>query len=448
MLSQERSDHLTRIENDAPMGQMLRRYWIPACLSEEIAEPDGKPVRVRLLGEDLVAWRDTEGRVGLMDEHCPHRRSSLVLGRNEECGLRCLYHGWKFDVEGNLLDTPSEPTDSKLKEKVKHKAYPTRESGGFVWAYMGPAEKMPKLTPPPWSGDPAPSIATLKIHEEANWVQALEGVLDSAHSSSLHSSSILPAQEVHGSTEVKGAEFRITRPSEDKAPAIEVQFTDYGFRYAAIRKPIKNADESRYVRTTVYIAPFTGLIPPHDTFRSAQVFVPMDDYNTMFYFVAWSEAETLDQEKWRRDHCAVVGVDLDENYRKLRNLGNLYGQDRALMKAGDFSGIVGIPYQDMAMQESMGRIVDRSKETLGAIDIAVARLRTLLLASLSAFSEGADPIGVSDAIFPHADIKSFEGIVPIETSWRSLGVSPGETDRFRDKPMMTSAKQAGAQDAT
>src|SRR5580693_4385513 len=140
MMTSEENDLLCRVEGDAPMGQLMRRHWIPACMSEEVAERDGTPIRVRLLGEDLVVFRDSEGRLGVLDEYCPHRRASLALGRNEECGLRCLYHGWKIDVEGNVVEMASEPAESSLVQKVKMKAYPAREAGGLVWTYMGPAE--------------------------------------------------------------------------------------------------------------------------------------------------------------------------------------------------------------------------------------------------------------------------------------------------------------------
>src|SRR5690349_24869076 len=150
MMTAEENDLLCRVEGDAPMGQIMRRHWMPACLIEEVAEPDCPPLKVRLLGEDLVVFRDSDGRVGVIDEYCPHRRVSLAFGRNEECGLRCLYHGWKMDVEGKVLEMASEPKESALATKVKHKAYPAREAGGLVWTYMGPADTMPEFAPPAW----------------------------------------------------------------------------------------------------------------------------------------------------------------------------------------------------------------------------------------------------------------------------------------------------------
>jgi phthalate 4,5-dioxygenase oxygenase subunit len=430
MLTAEENELLCRVENGAPMGEMMRRHWVPACLSEEIAEKDGAPVRVRLFGENLVAFRDTNGRVGLIDEHCPHRRASLVFGRNEECGLRCLYHGWKFDVEGRAVDMPSEPAGSKLPERVRIKAYPTREAGGFVWAYMGPAELMPEFSPPPWARDGL-RVAIAKMHENANWAQALEGAIDSAHSSTLHSSNIRPGAGERTTTP-DGTLLTLTRPSNDKAPRIQVQPTGYGFRYAAIRKPIERADTHQYVRVSVFIAPFIVLIPPNALYSIAQVFVPMDDTNTMFYFLSFGENEIVETDAWRRRLGASVGVDLDDQYRKLRTVDNRFKQDRAAMKQGDFTGIYGIPNQDMAMQETMGPIADRTKEILSASDVAIVRFRQLMIEAVRRFQAGEAALGTEEPRLPIGEIKAFEGIVSKEVAWRSLGVSEREMAGYRE----------------
>ena len=182
MLTTAENELLCRVEGDAPMGRLMRRHWIPAALSEQLREPDGTPVRLRLLGEDLVAFRDTQGRLGVLGESCPHRKASLALGRNEECGLRCLYHGWKFDVDGNVLEMPSEPP-RRLPQKVKHKAYPVREAGGFVWVYMGPADKMPEFEASPWAPTPDAKVSIVRMDVYCNWAQIMEGQIDSAHSS-------------------------------------------------------------------------------------------------------------------------------------------------------------------------------------------------------------------------------------------------------------------------
>ncbi|KAA3630616.1 MAG: (2Fe-2S)-binding protein, partial [Proteobacteria bacterium] len=279
MMTAEENDLLTRVVGDAPMGQLMRRHWIPALLLEEVEKPDCKPVRVRLLGENLVVFRDSKGRLGALDELCPHRRASLVYGRNEECGLRCLYHGWKFDVDGNCVDMSSEPPGSTLKEKVKHKAYPVRECAGFVWVYIGPEDEPPEFQRPSFSPDDNTPVSILKIRVPSNWAQIMEGQIDSAHSSSLHSSDMVPARiDSAGATDSKWL-----RPSTDKSPRLVTQPTPFGFRYAAIRRPIKNAATDDYVRVTVYVAPFVALIPPNTSYNVASVLVPEDDENSFFH---------------------------------------------------------------------------------------------------------------------------------------------------------------------
>jgi phthalate 4,5-dioxygenase len=422
MLTQEENDLLTRVEGDAPMGQIMRRHWLPACMSEEVAEPDGAPVRFRLLGEDLVVFRDTQGRLGVLDEHCPHRRASLAFGRNEECGLRCLYHGWKMDVEGNVLEMASEPEGSRLKSTVKHKSYPVREGGGFVWVYMGARETMREFESPAWAPTPDTRISIVKMHTACNWAQVLEGSIDSAHSSSLHSSN-MPAMNVDSA---KATTTAWPRPSTDKSPRLQVQETEFGFRYAAIRKPILNPETHDYIRTTLFIAPFTVLIPPNDQYKLAQMLVPIDDDNAMFYWIAWHETKGIDQESWRKFCGAQVGIDLDADYRKIRTLENRFLQDRQAMKLGDFTGIKGIPAQDMAMWESMGPIVDRTKDYLGASDLAVAQFRRQMVAAAKRMREGGPAIGTAEPRIPQVKLASFEGIVPKKTDWRTLALSAEE----------------------
>jgi phthalate 4,5-dioxygenase oxygenase subunit len=422
MLTAEENDLLCRVEGDAPMGQLMRRHWLPACLSEEVAQPDGAPVRIRALGEKLVAFRDSSGRLGVLDEHCPHRRASLALGRNEECGLRCLYHGWKFDVEGNVLDMASEPPGTRMNDKIKQKAYPVREAGGFVWIYMGPPEEMPEFEPPPFAPTPNAKVSILKIHVPCNWAQILEGQIDSAHSSSLHSSDMVPANV----DAAKATDTTWLRPSTDKAPRMQCENTSYGFRYAAIRKPIHNSDSTDYVRVTVYVAPFTCLIPPNNAYNVASVIVPAGDLDTVFYFLAWSDGSKpgIDEQTWRRFNAAQVGVDLTADFHNIRTYENNYMQDRNAMKLGDFTGIRGIPNQDIAMWETMGRIADRSKDWLGTSDIAVARFRKLMVDAAIAMRDKKIALGQTQPHMAQATIASFEGIVPKTTDWRSLGTAP------------------------
>ena len=430
MLTPGDNDLLCRVEGAAAMGGIMRRHWLPVCMAEEVAEADGKPVRARLLGEDLVVFRDTEGRLGVLSEYCLHRRASLVYGRNEECGLRCLYHGWKFDVDGNVVDMPSEAPGAAQRLGKKTRAYPVREGGGFVWIWMGPKAEMREFEPPAWAPCPGMRYAIVKIWTECNWAQVLEGSIDSAHSSVLHSTNMPAAQDVYGSTATDSAWLR---PSNDKAPRLQFEPTDYGFRYAAIRKPIKNAETDLYVRTTLYIAPFTVLIPPNNQYNLAQMLVPIDDVNTMFYWIAWhpDPAKGISQEAWRRFCAAEVGVDLDANYRKKRNLRNDYLQDRAAMKRGDWTGIVGIPAQDMAMWESMGPITDRSQDHYGSSDLAVAQFRRMMVAAAKKFREGAPAFGTEKRV-RYVELASFEGIVPKSTDWRALSAARTEPEPARN----------------
>jgi phthalate 4,5-dioxygenase oxygenase subunit len=425
-MTPEENDLLCRVEGDAPMGQLARRHWNPVCLSEEVAEPDGTPLRARLLGEDLVVFRDSAGRLGVLGEYCPHRGASLVYGRNEEGGLRCLYHGWKFDVEGRALEMSSEPSASRLADHVMHVAYPVREAGGMVWIYMGPPETMPPFQRPAWAPNERCKVSIVKMHVAANWAQTLEGGIDSAHSSSLHSTE-MPSAQV---SRAEANEKVWLRPSADKAPRLQVERTGYGFRYAAIRRPIEKAETHDYVRITVYIAPFTALIPPNDQYNVAQMNVPIDDTNTWFYFIAWADpAENrgpgIDQAEWRRFCAAQPGVDLDANWRKLRNRDNHYQQDRAAMKAGDFTGIKGIPTQDMAMWESMGVIRPRTGDRLGASDVAIGQFRRQMADAARRFRETGEVIGRVEPV-SYASLKSFEGVVPKSADWRSFGVSEPE----------------------
>jgi len=420
MLTREENELLCRIEGDAPMGQLMRRHWQPVCLSEEVSEADGSPVRAKMFGEPLVVFRDTDGRVGVMDEFCPHRRASLFFGRNEECGLRCLYHGWKIDVEGNVIEMVSEPAESTMAQKVKHRAYPVEEWGGFVWAYMGPKETMPAFRPPQWAPTKDTRVSVAKAIVPCNWAQVLEGAIDSAHSSSLHSSDMVPARV--GSAEA--TEKTWLRPSTDKAPRLQVERAGYGFRYAAIRRPITNAAATDYVRSTVFVAPATALIPPNNKYNVANINVPRDDTSTAFYFIAWGHPHnTPDVEAWRKFLGQRVGIDLDATYRPLRGVDNDFWQDRNAMKAGNFTGITGFPNQDIAMWVTMGPIADRTNDRLGASDLAVVEFRKQMVAAVRDFVDGKPAIGTGDLAVP-AKVCSFQAIVPKTVDWKAYDAKP------------------------
>ena len=423
MLTPEENDLLCRVEGQAPMGQLMRRHWTPVCLIEEVSEPDGAPVKAQMFGEDLVVFRDTEGRVGVMGEYCPHRGASLVLGRNENCGLRCLYHGWKMDVQGQVLEMVSEPAASGMAQKVKHLAYPTQEWGGFVWTYMGPSETQPAFVPPAWAPTADTRVTIAKAIIPCNWAQILEGAIDSAHSSSLHSSDMVPARV----DTAKATDSMWLRPSTDKAPRMQIERAAYGFRYAAIRRPIHNAAVNDYVRSTVFVAPATALIPPNNLYNVANINVPMDDTHTAFYFIAWGHpAQTPETATWRKFLGQELGIDLDPQYRPLRTRDNHFWQDRAAMKAGNFTGITGFPNQDIAMWVTMGPIADRSHDRLGASDLAIVEFRKQMLDAVRAFQRGEPAIGtgVSAIAASPSPVVAFQAIVPKTTDWRAFTATP------------------------
>jgi phthalate 4,5-dioxygenase oxygenase subunit len=401
------------------MGQIMRRHWLPAALSEELTEHDGDPVRVRLLGENLVAFRDSTGKIGLIGEFCPHRNASLFYGRNEECGLRCLYHGWKVAADGTVLEMPSEPSERAMARKIKHKAYPTHEAAGIIWTYMGPDNEIPEFEPPVFQPAPDTKISVGKVVVNCNWAQILEGAIDSAHSSTLHMSNMVPAQV----DSAQATDENWLRPSTDAAPRLQVQSTDFGFRYVAIRRPITNVNTHDYIRMTLFIAPYTVLIPPNNRYRVALMHIPIDDTHTAFHFIAFGGDTTPDQESWRKFLALEPGVDVDENWRNRRGRSNNYLQDREAMKRGSWTGIPGIPNQDIVMWESMGPIAGRNKERLGASDVAIVAFRRQMLEAARQMQAGGPAIGAGHSRTPHASLRSFEGIVPKDTDWRSLGTT-------------------------
>jgi len=283
---------------------------------------------------------------------------------------------------------------------------------------MGPAESIPDFEPPAFAPTAGTRVSIVKVQVPCNWAQILEGAIDSAHSSSLHSTDMPPAR-------VDGAKATGTvwpRPSTDKAPRLQLQQTPFGFRYAAIRRPIANSSTHDYVRITLFEAPFSVHIPPNNMYNLSILHIPQDDTHTYFYFIAWSDTgEGIDREAWRKFCGAQPGIDLDWKYRKFRTRDNNYLQDRSLMKLGDFTGIRGIPMQDMAMWETMGQIADRAAERLGASDLAIVEFRRIMVQAVKDFLAGKPAIGTAAPRAAHASLRSFEGIVAKSTDWRTLG---------------------------
>lgn len=422
MLSHEENELLCRIGPDAPMGKLMRRYWIPALRSDELA-PSSDPKRVRLLGEDLVAFRDRDGRIGLLDENCPHRGASLALARAEGCGLRCLYHGWLVAADGQVLETPPEPEEYGFKERVRALAYPVREAGGIVWAYLGPSGLEPPLPAFEFCSLPPENVLILKVRAECNYAQVIEGVIDSAHSNYLHADSIRPTASTSGS--VYRSDLRVDRPSYDGKPRIEVENTAYGFRYAAIRKPAVDPETKKFVRVTLWIAPFYGMFPAPQGWGNMQAMVPIDDGSTMFYYFKYrydspiAADERKQHEKWSGFQ---PGVDVDPvTFEKRQSKANNWLQDRDRMRRGEtHTGIAGVNMEDIAVEESMGPIFDRTKEHLGASDVAVIRMRRLLIDAARALVErGEPPVGLREP-FAFERLRAEEAMLPLDKPWEPV----------------------------
>jgi phenylpropionate dioxygenase-like ring-hydroxylating dioxygenase large terminal subunit len=377
MLSREENELLTRTSSGTRMGELIRRYWIPALLSEEIPGPDCPPVRVRLLGEDLVAFRDSQGRVGLLDEFCSHKRASLFYGRNEECGLRCIYHGWKYDVEGNVVETPAEPADSQLRYKVRHKTYPCHEAAGVVFAYMGPKNKVPLFPNYPWLIVPPNHVIVTKFFLECNYLQALEGDCDTSHTAYLHRGN-------------RGG--GVLAPREDPAPTFEVEHTWCGIRAAAIRRI---GPDKKNVRVSTFAMPAIGSVPIGKTINGkldgflVVYQIPSDDHTTWRYNFRFKRHEPMTAEEHYFDKIQV-GLD----YRLIANRGNGYLLDREKQRTTNYTGIEGFATQDACVTESMGSICDRTREHLGASDSYVIALRRFLLKAVRDFQQGIEPPGL------------------------------------------------------
>jgi phthalate 4,5-dioxygenase oxygenase subunit len=415
MLSHADNEVLTRTNPGTPMGEVMRRYWIPALLSTEIPEPDCPPVRVKLLGESLVAFRDTQGRIGLLDEFCPHRLASLFLGRNEECGLRCVYHGWKFDVEGNCLDMMNEPPDSDFKYKVRTTAYPTVEEGGVIWAYLGPPDKRPALPKFEWTQVPQTHRHVSKNMQECNWLQGLEGGIDTAHAPILH-------RTITPNTSRAGIRVNSDLVAGG-APSVEVEVTDYGYRYAGVRSL---GERGNHVRAYHYVMPFHQLRPSQSAYRgrsahaiiSGHMWVPRDNESCMIYNWTYSyDDEPITDEEWlEMERGYGRGPEhLLPDFRTIGNRGNDWLINRQVQKTETFTGIEGINAQDVAVQESMGYIVDRSRENLTRSDMAIVHARRLLLQATRTVSDGGDPPGVGESYY---HVRAIERILPPNVKWR------------------------------
>ncbi|MGB6456916.1 MAG: Rieske 2Fe-2S domain-containing protein [Streptosporangiaceae bacterium] len=393
MLKTQENEYISRIGPGTPMGALMRQYWVPALLSTELPRPDCPPVRVLLLGEKLIAFRDSSGQVGLLDNFCPHRGGSLFFGRNSGSGLRCVYHGWKFDVAGRCVDMPSEPPDSTFKNRVRAVAYPCQERCGVVWAYLGPRETPPPLPDLEANQLPDGQWNAVAYARACNWLQGLEGDIDTAHVGFLHFGSESPDDVPPGTYKY----YALT----DRAPRYAVLDTDYGAMYGAYRPA---GPGQYYWRIAQFLFPFFTMPPTGQLGRHivARAWVPMDDEHMMMFMMlpglspevgAMRAAQGVRPPKLLPNTTGWLG-----RFRLEANEDNDYQLDRDAQERDDeYSGISGIHLQDQAITESMGPVCDRTREHLGSSDAMVIRVRRRLIAAARALAEaGTVPPGVDE----------------------------------------------------
>jgi nitrite reductase/ring-hydroxylating ferredoxin subunit len=430
MLSKEDNDLLCRVGPGTPMGNLIRQYWVPALMSTELPSPDCPPLRLRLLGENLIGFRATSGAVGLIANSCPHRGASLFFGRNEEEGLRCVYHGWKFDVDGNCVDMPSEPAESNFKSKVKATTYPCQERNGVVWTYMGSRETLPPLPQIEGNMLPEGEYRVNKTMRNCNFFQALEGDIDTAHLGFLHLGAVRPETQAAGSFNYYTV--------KDRAPRYSVIDTEFGTSYGTYRPA---EEDTTYWRVAHFLFPFYTMIPTGilgvQILTSA--WVPLDDEHTVLFSMsnrsvfggaAPGGATAAGQARpgaattsagsagggvapagpaAQAAQAAATAAGGSANYlpnrtdwlgrwRPITNAENDYLIDRDLQSQRlSFTGIPGIIQQDQAVTESMGAIYERTNEHLGTTDSMVIRTRRRAINAAKALrDDGIVPPGVDN----------------------------------------------------
>ena len=428
MLTAADNELLTRVGPGTSMGQLLRQFWTPFLRSADLPEVDGTQKRVRLLGEDLVTFRDSNGTVGLIEENCPHRGASLFFGRNEFCGLACNYHGWKFDVTGACVDMPNEPAESNFKDKVRITAYPVRDVNGVLWAYMGPRAEVPPF--PEFEINPLPPENVFPPHmmlEECNWMQGLEGDLDSSHVFFLHGRIAPDGPAAEGL-------FRLPY-GRDLAPTLDVVPTHYGAVYSA--KRVNNTEGERWHRITQFIFPyFTMIAASLANTVSARAWVPIDDHFHMLISMRGQlDGPVTDEERTRALSAFDKGggyvpetPDPRTRYLTAANRNNNYAIDYDVQKNINKSGIPPLAnLQDRAMTETMGKIYDRRKEHLGTSDRMIIFARQQLMKLARDFQEdGSVPALVDDARLYR--IRSASALLQEGEDWQAATAQARDAD--------------------
>jgi phthalate 4,5-dioxygenase len=386
MLTAAENALLTQTNAGTPMGELFRRFWLPAMLPSELPREDSDPVRLRLLGEDLIAFRDTSGSIGVLANNCPHRGASLFFGRNEEAGLRCVYHGWKFDAEGNCVDMPNEPAESDFRQKVKATAYPAREWGGLIWVYMGPKDRQPGLPEYPWCLVPgAEQTPIAKWMQDSNYTQGLEGNLDTSHINFLHRQFDRPIN---------------TRLSNTAPMKLVVLQTPFGFVYGAKRQALE--DGRYHWRLTTFAYPtFTAI--PGPKLGGCFFLIPRDDKTSWWFMIRprVNQAPVPAPDLGNRDPYRLLQYGRQTpdptlehepgSWRLARNADNDYLIDRDMQRRINYTGLPTNRVQDAAVTESMGSIYDRTQEHLGAADTAIIQMRRHLMRLAEALQRGEEP---------------------------------------------------------
>ena len=441
MLSREDNELLCRVGSGTPVGALLRQYWIPALMSSELPERDGAPVRVRLLGENLIAFRVTSGKIGLIQNHCAHRGASLFFGRNEEEGIRCVYHGWKYDCEGACVDMPNEPPESNFKSKIRATAYPCVERNDIIWTYMGPRQTPPPLPDIEPNMLPQGEYAVQKVLRECNWFQGLEGDIDTSHLGFLHLGAVKPEQTTPGTFDYYNV--------ADRAPKYEVVDTEFGTSYGAYRPA--EAD-TYYWRIAHFLFPFFTMIPTGILGMQILVraWVPIDDEHLMFWTIGAPRSRVGTGAAGGASGLnaggrpvAAAGArpggfeflpdtpDWLGKFRLAQHKDNDYLIDREAQKTTSFTGIAGIHQQDQAVTESMGPIYDRSQEHLGTSDAMVIRTRRRVIAASRALRDaGTVPPGVDDpTVYRY---RSGGVVLPRDADW--LEATKGLRRAFAEPP--------------
>ena len=436
MVTAAENEILTRVGPGTPMGRMMRRYWLPVCASEQVARPDGAPLRTKLLGENYVVFRDTSGRVGVMEEYCMHRRASLALARVEDNGIRCLYHGWKFGVDGEIQETPNH-CDERFRRSQRAPAFRAREAGGLVWAYVGPRDQEPVFQKYAFFDGPAENRLIFRLNIPANYLQLWEGGVDSSHVGILHCNLANPEWKIRPDFAPDFDDYTsVALANGDNAPEMELENTAYGFHYAARRKGPRTPDggETYSARVTTVMLPTARIIPL--TFYQFFLFeVPRDDFSTSTYIVCHGP-KAFDRDKMK----AVLGLDnerlwneRDCDYRATEE--NLWGQDRSVMDTV-WSGLGGLGPEDASIGVSMGPIVERHKEVLVAADKAVVRLRERLLESVRRHEAGGAPGGLD--IADYSRVRSLpDTTIPVGERWQdhlpdNMGLGARPTERVNN----------------